>query len=198
MHGCKILSNVECVYLLLYKCARLFIVIFSLSRHFQIRQQILGADRVRNGGSQGCRCQSMVVKTTNQRKAYIASWDPISFKLYHIFNWTYVLGTKHQNNFLHEVVLSEYYWFPFSSLSLVNLSCITLCKAKGSYNLNLSCIFVVSQHQNLGVLSCKLWQNHHASVRHPVSICCRIWKCLLKEKMTINGPAHLYSNTYTL
>src|SRR6266699_2873465 len=28
-------------------------------------------------------------------------------------------------------------------------------------------------------------------------ICCLIWKCRLKEKMTINSLAHLYSNKYT-
>ena len=62
IHTHKILLDVESVYLLLYKCARLFIVIFSLSRHFQIRQQILGADCVRNGAGQGCWCRCMVVK----------------------------------------------------------------------------------------------------------------------------------------
>src|SRR6266699_2447339 len=46
MHGCKVLSNVKSVYLLLYKSARLFIVIFSLSQHFQIQQQIQGANHL--------------------------------------------------------------------------------------------------------------------------------------------------------
>src|SRR6266567_4757609 len=35
---------------------------FSLSRHFQIRQQIQGADQVRNAADQGGQCQSTLVK----------------------------------------------------------------------------------------------------------------------------------------
>src|SRR6266567_2040947 len=74
MQGCKILFDVESVYLLLYKCARLFIVIFSLSRHFQIRQQIQGAKHLRGDFVTTCSSRHPV-SNAERLQIYMISLD---------------------------------------------------------------------------------------------------------------------------